>query len=112
MQTSILRALLFSSLSSTLFAGSLQEPTEQTASGEFASPVRLRAGDDFVGAKRLYPSPVMRDVDADGRLDIVIGDLFGAITFVSRDADQERIGFAARQKLKDRDGEPIDFNNW
>lgn len=112
MHTSLLRVLTLSSLSCALFASPLQDPSQQAEGCEFAPPVRIKAGADYVGAKRLFPSPVMRDVDGDGRLDIVVGDLFGGVTYARRDASLERIGFAAKQKLKDRDGDAIDFHNW
>lgn len=112
MYTSLLRALTLSGLSCALFASPPQDGSPQATGINFASPVRLMAGDSFVGANRLYPSPIMRDVDGDGRLDIVVGDLFGAVTYASRDANPQRIGFAAKQSMKDIDGEKINFHNW
>ena len=76
---------------------------------EFAEPVRLRAGDSFLGENRLFPSPVSRDMNGDGRADVVVGDLLGRITVALRNADGT---FAAETKLKAADGTELDFHNW
>ena len=82
----------------------------ETDRGEarFAAPQRIQAGDAFAGAGRLYPSPVMHDIDGDGKLDLVIGDLAGRVTVARRTAD----GFAPEAALNDRDGKPLRFHNW
>lgn len=81
-----------------------------TAQGaKFAPPVMLRAGDKVCGQNRLYPSPVAYDVDRDGRLDVVVGDLRGHLTYARGTAAG---GFADEQKLKDATGKVLDFGNW
>jgi hypothetical protein len=74
----------------------------------FAAPKRIMAGDAVAGAGRLYPSPVMHDMDGDGKLDLVVGDLFGNVTVARRSDD----GFAKEEPLLDRDGKPLKFHNW
>ena len=77
----------------------------------FAAPIRLKAGDKFLGENRLYPSPVFHDIDGDGRLDIVVGDLLGHLTVALR-GPGERLAFGEETKLLDGDGKAIDFHNW
>ena len=79
---------------------------EDTAN--FAPPVRITAGDALAGAGRYYPSPVVHDVDGDGRPDLVIGDLMGKVTVALRAEN----GLAAEQPVLDRDGAPLKFHNW
>ena len=77
----------------------------------FQPPVRLMAGDGFLGAKRLYPSPALHDVNGDGRADVVIADLPGRPTVAYALAD-ERLTFGPEEPLLATDGEKLDFNNW
>jgi hypothetical protein len=89
----------------------LGAPAAADETGEvirFAAPKRIMAGDAVAGAGRLYPSPVFHDVDGDGKLDLVIGDLFGKVTFARRTEG----GFAEEEPLLDRDGKPLKFHNW
>lgn len=84
----------------------------RTTSGDaarFADPVRVTAGDAFLGAKRMYPSPAVFDWNGDGRLDVVIGDLPGRVTFALRAEDG---ALAKEEQAKTRDGELLDFQNW
>ncbi|MCB9902853.1 MAG: hypothetical protein H6831_00435 [Planctomycetes bacterium] len=75
----------------------------------FAAPVRLMAGDVFLGAKRLYASPAVYDWNGDGRLDVVIGDLPGRVTVALRGEDGK---LAAEEAAKLRDGQLLEFGNW
>lgn len=78
---------------------------------DYAAPTRLQAGDKFLGAGRMYPSPVFHDVDGDGRSDLVVGDLVGHLTVALRQpGDTPRFG--AEHKLKATDGQDLDFANW
>lgn len=78
----------------------------------FAAPKRILAGEAFLGAGRLFPSPVLHDVDGDGRKDIVVGDLFGAVTFAPRSAADGPPAFGAEKPLLDREAKPLRFHNW
>lgn len=80
---------------------------------EFEEPQRVMAGDSFVGHEledrnRLYPSPGLHDIDGDGNIEMVIGDLFGRLTYVSRTKD----GWSEEKILTDVDGNPLKFKNW
>ena len=88
--------------------GAAQRPTDAV----FAAPVRIKAGEAFLGEGRLYPSPVFHDVDGDKRADIVVGDLIGRVTTAARTASRSSVAFGAEQPLKDRSGEQLTFHNW
>ena len=78
----------------------------------FAAPKRIKAGDEFLGAGRLYPSPVLHDVDGDKRPDVVVGDLFGRVTFACLEASRPAVVLGSEKPLKDRSGEQLNFHNW
>ncbi|MEZ6038585.1 MAG: hypothetical protein R3F29_13975 [Planctomycetota bacterium] len=78
---------------------------------QFADPVLLHAGKKPLGNKRLYPSPTAHDIDGDGRLDYVIGDLPGRLTYALR-LPGDAIAFGPEQKLQDAAGAQLDFGNW
>ncbi|MCA8976396.1 MAG: VCBS repeat-containing protein, partial [Planctomycetes bacterium] len=84
----------------------------QQSTTTFAAPVRLMAGDKFMGEGRLYPSPAFHDLNGDGLLDVVIGDLPGRITIALRKPGNGTPTFAAETKMKALDGKDIDFHNW
>ncbi|MHC4933242.1 MAG: hypothetical protein ACYTGV_13745 [Planctomycetota bacterium] len=81
---------------------------DEIDNAQFAAPKRIQAGEAFLGEGRLYPSPVLHDVDGDGKSDIVVGDLFGKVTVALRASG----AFAAETPLLDRDGKPLKFHNW
>ena len=85
---------------------------DETRGVRFAAPVRIRAGDAFLGEERLYPSPVLHDMNGDGLSDLVVGDLFGRVTVALRLAAKSPVAFGAEKPLKDRSGEQLRFHNW
>jgi hypothetical protein len=94
-------------------AGTAQVAVAQDApQAKFAAPVRIKAGDGFLGAGRYYPSPVLHDVDGDGRADIVVGDLVGKVTRALRAKDARSLALGAEEPLPDYKGEPLKFHNW
>lgn len=82
------------------------------APATFAEPVRLKAGDKFLGENRLFPSPVFQDMNADSRADVVVGDLWGKLTVAWRSAGTDPRAFAAEAKVLALDGKELDFHNW
>lgn len=98
--------LLISAVSGTAWAQS------QESSARFAEPVRLETEEGLLGENRLYPSPALQDMNGDGKLDIVIADLFGHVTVAHRQADAEGIVFGAEQKMLNDKGKELKFENW
>ena len=76
----------------------------------FAEPVRLKAGDKFLGENRYFPSPVFHDMNGDGRADIVVGDLMGKLTVALRTGDG--VSYGGETKQLALDGKELDFANW
>ncbi len=109
-----LKALSVTSLTA-VFVPSIaaQDLAVSTAGAQFEAPQRIMAGEAFLGAKRMYPSPTFQDVNGDKQPDIVIGDLFGRLTFAARDASSEvGVSYGAEKSMKDRSGERLKFHNW
>lgn len=92
--------------------GAAAQQPAATEALTFAPPVRIQAGDKYLGEGRLYPSPVFHDVDGDGRLDIVIGDLPGALTYAPRLPGDGAPRFGKEQPLLGAEGKPVKFHNW
>lgn len=86
--------------------------TAQKSPAQFDEPVRLKAGDAFMGDKRLYPSPVVHDVDGDGVPDVVVGDLRGLLTVAPGERTASGIRFGAEKPILDHEGKDLKFHNW
>lgn len=95
-----------------LLFGTQVTAQDRVDTAKFAAPKRIKAGDDYLGTGRLYPSPALYDVDGDKLPDIVIGDLWGKITFARREASKPAVLLGAEVAMKDRSGERLDFQNW
>jgi len=106
-----LRRLAWATAASTILLGS-QGSADETGGVRFAAPERILAGDAFLGEERLYPSPVLYDMDGDKLPDVVVGDLFGRVTVAHRSAAKSPVAFGAEKPLHDRDGKPLRFHNW
>ena len=66
-------------------------PLASPADYEFAEPVRLKAGDEFVMVESPgYACPTMADVDGDGKEDLVVGQFnSGQMQFFKNVADAD-----------------------
>jgi hypothetical protein len=78
----------------------------------FATPKRIKAGEKFAGAGRIYPSPVVYDVDGDGKPDLVIGDLPGRVTVARGVGEAGDPAFGPETPLESADGKALKFHNW
>ena len=95
----------------TVVAGGTAVGADSTAG--FAPPRRIEAGEALVGEGRLYPSPVLHDVDGDGLADLVVGDLVGKVTYAPRIATEDgSVRFGAETPFLDRRAEQLKFHNW
>ena len=88
--------------------GTAQEPGKPI----FAAPQRISAGDAYLGQGRLYPSPVLHDIDGDKHLDILVADLIGKVTVARRVATETGMRVLAETPLNGRNGKPLKFHNW
>ena len=78
----------------------------------FGTPDRLECEGVFLGATRLYPSPVIQDMNGDGLADLVLGDLFGRLTVSLRRASDATPSFGPETPITASDGSELKFNNW
>lgn len=78
----------------------------------FARPVMLRAGDLPLGMEKLYPSPRVVDLDGDGHLDLVIGDLFGGVAWAKGGMAEGAKTLAAEVPVPRQGGKDLKFHNW
>lgn len=78
---------------------------------QFAAPIRIQVDGAFLGGKKLYPSPVWHDLDGDGVLDLVVGDLPGRIV-VARGLGGQPPAYAKEVALERAKGTRLQFHNW
>ena len=78
----------------------------------FAAPLRLTAGGAPMGNDQLYPSPVLYDVDGDGALEMIVGDLRGNLVVSERLPSDDTTAWSEPEPLERADGKPLEFNNW
>lgn len=78
----------------------------------FERPAQIRSGTAPLGHDRVYPSPVFHDLDGDGVLDIVLGDLPGNVTVTKRTAEGDPTALGKTVPVPAADGKPLDFENW
>lgn len=90
----------------------LAKPASFAEPLSFARPVRLQNGNDYLGATRQYPSPVLRDMDGDGLADLVLGDLNGRISVSLRRAGDGPTSFGPESPIAASDGSELAFTNW
>lgn len=98
-------------------SASVQPATKKTPSAnyEFETPVRLKAGDEYVSVEAPgYACPTLADVDEDGKLDLVVGQFNnGHMQFFKNiAADGESPEFAAAEWIKTGDDRAVVPGVW
>ncbi len=99
------------------------KPVGETGEGErlvddeevFEAPVRLKVGDQFLNdaARQMYPSPAMFDIDRDGQLELVVGDIFGSLNvYENLSGEKSDPVWSTHIPLKLSDGEKVKVSNW
>ena len=76
----------------------------------FAAPEVVTVGGKSLKDK-IYPTPVLQDLDGDGIRELVIGDLWGNLFFAKPMADANDVTWSALRKFQ-ADGKPLKLNNW
>ncbi|MEM7261845.1 MAG: hypothetical protein AAF488_07610 [Planctomycetota bacterium] len=79
----------------------------------FEAPVRLLVDDQPVNSKAnaLYPSPVLIDIDLDGRAELVVGDLWGHLRVYENTTTDGEPTWTGPAKLQ-ADGKELKVSNW
>ena len=103
MKKSILGTIILLSLSSMVVA--------QT---KFAEPVFLKIDDAPMNesGEMMYPSPVIFDIDNDGKDEMVVGTIFGGIFSCENSGEANAPVWEAPQPVNSTEGQPLELNNW
>tara|TARA_R110002126_G_scaffold4409_23_gene23264 strand:- start:4462 stop:4752 length:291 start_codon:yes stop_codon:yes gene_type:complete len=73
----------------------------------FEAPIQLETtGESF--DTLVYPTPVLQDLNGDGKAELVIGDLIGNLFRCDAQSD----GKWGAMKPMEAEGEPLKLNNW
>ena len=101
------------SAGSSIGSGAVKLPVEE---GDFfEAPFRLKVGDQLLNndARQMYPSPAMLDIDQDGQLELVVGDIFGSLNVYKNlsDAKSDPV-WSSHIPLKLSDGVKVKVSNW
>ncbi|MFT4541430.1 MAG: hypothetical protein ACI841_000268 [Planctomycetota bacterium] len=75
----------------------------------FADPIMVMAGDKPLTG--MYPSPRLYDIDRDGQVELVIGDLIGRIEYAEKTAGED-LGAWGKLKAYETGERKLKFNNW
>ena len=81
----------------------------------FEAPVRLMVGDQPLNtrARQMYPSPAVYDVDSDGKVELVVGDIFGSLNvYENQNTGKGDPVWSKHTRLKTAKGKPIKVSNW
>ncbi|MDG1512513.1 MAG: hypothetical protein P8L78_01415 [Mariniblastus sp.] len=81
----------------------------------FEAPVRLKVGEQYLNnaARQMYPSPAMFDIDRDGQLELVVGDIFGSLNVYENLSDEKSDPvWSSHIPLKLSDGAKVKVSNW
>ena len=85
----------------------------QSPAIELEKPVRLKVGDAFIDSGRHigYSSPVLRDYDGDGKLDLLVGNFRGHIQLFKNVGTAKAPSYE-EGGLLEVNGKPLKINNW
>ncbi len=83
----------------------------------FAAPIRLTVGNEPLNkaAGQMYPSPAMFDIDNDGDVELVVGDIFGSLNVYENKNDNGDKGdpvWSKHTSLTTAEGKKIKVPNW
>ncbi|MDA7978729.1 MAG: hypothetical protein MPJ50_08160 [Pirellulales bacterium] len=78
---------------------------------QFEQPVEITAGTKTF-AYVSYPSPVLQDLNGDGKRELVIGDLWGRLQFAERASVNGKAEWEAVANMQTAEGKDIKFSNW
>lgn len=81
----------------------------------FDAPVVLRVDDKPLNedGEIMYPSPAIFDVDNDGKNELVIGSIFGAVHVCENQSDSSgEPVWSAPKPLNTKNKKPLSLNNW
>ena len=87
----------------------------ETPKDLFEAPVALKTKDSVLNSNNemLYASPAIFDVDQDGKDELVIGTIFGAVYACENEGVEDgEIVWSAPQTVDSTDGKPLGLNNW
>lgn len=90
-----------------LVLAALAPDAEKTV--HFAPPVQVTTAGATWGDK-IYPTPVLQDIDGDGARELVVGDLIGNL-WVAEPGESE-VAWAKHTQLETKDGKKLRLNNW
>lgn len=65
-------------------------------------------------AKQMYPSPAIYDVDNDGKVELIVGDIFGSLNIYENENDTGKGDpvWSRHAPLKTAAGKAIKVSNW
>ena len=108
----LLPCVLVCSAVSSFGAGAFAQEAKSIA--QFDAPEMLYVGETPLNkdADQMYPSPAMFDIDNDGQLELVVGDIFGSLNVYENMAKEGDPKWSEFKPLKTFDGEDIKVSNW
>ena len=77
----------------------------------FAAPARVTTVGEKKFESLLYPTPVLQDLNQDGRPEMVVGDLVGNLFRCERQKQETDLHWSELAPLQ-ADGQPLKLDNW